>query len=353
MGMHIKLSRRSSAVRARGIALGIVACALWASCKGEQEEAPAAEPAPAAASAAADNAAAPAPEAAQVAAEEAQQATGDTGSGAPEAAAAPGRTLDKPLLWEARRGEAVSHLLGTVHVEYRMNELPAAVLDRLDAASTLVVETDATAISIPAMMQRAMLPPDQSLRAMLGDERWGRLVSELGSMLPPPALERMQPWIVGALLAIGEQGMKTDPSQVMDMEILLRGRSQSKRAVFLEEPDEQIALLARSVDLDSLKEMLDDMDRVHRMMAEQLAAYGRGDFEALSKVILDPEEMRKRPEFYETLIFGRNRAWMGTLKELLAEGDVFVAVGAGHFPGEQGLLALLREAGYEVRRVEP
>lgn len=48
------------------------------------------------------------------------------------------------------------------------------------------------------------------------------------------------------------------------------------------------------------------------------------------------------------LLDHRNRAWMTSLPGFLESGNVFVAVGALHLPGETGLIELLRAEGYSV-----
>lgn len=317
---------------ARGLALGLVAVALLA-CKSEPKDAPQrpAEPAPSA----------------QV---QPAQAPEGTPASEPAAPARPG--VEKAFLWEVRRKGAVSHVFGTIHAEYRVTDLPAAVTERFEAARVLVVETDATAVSLTEVMKLAFLPPEQSLRTMLGEEHWRKLVAAVGTIMPAAALERVQPWFAGLLVSLGDLVL-SDPSQAMDMQFFQRARAGGKRIVFLEEAGEQLKLLSAFGDLDDLKEALDEIEEVRAKLKDMLAAYGRGDFDALTAITLDPEEMRERPELMDKLLFARNRAWMKTLEPLLAEGGVFVAVGAGHFVGEQGLVTLLRGAGFEVERIEP
>ena len=46
----------------------------------------------------------------------------------------------------------------------------------------------------------------------------------------------------------------------------------------------------------------------------------------------------------------RNRAWLEKLAPDLEQGGLFLAVGAGHYAGEAGLVELLRARGFVVRR---
>jgi uncharacterized protein YbaP (TraB family) len=55
--------------------------------------------------------------------------------------------------------------------------------------------------------------------------------------------------------------------------------------------------------------------------------------------------------FTDILLYNRNRNWIEKLKDILADHSVLVAVGAGHLPGDKGLINLLRKAGYTVKPV--
>jgi uncharacterized protein len=59
------------------------------------------------------------------------------------------------------------------------------------------------------------------------------------------------------------------------------------------------------------------------------------------------------PELREALFTGRNRAWTARIAGLLGRGErVFVAVGAAHMAGEDGVPEMLRARGFTVRRIQ-
>lgn len=59
-----------------------------------------------------------------------------------------------------------------------------------------------------------------------------------------------------------------------------------------------------------------------------------------------------RPEEEDALIYNRNADWLKKMPALMAQKPTFFAVGAGHLPGERGVLNLLRKAGYTVEGVK-
>jgi uncharacterized protein YbaP (TraB family) len=72
------------------------------------------------------------------------------------------------------------------------------------------------------------------------------------------------------------------------------------------------------------------------------------DLETLGKQMAENDEMMDG--FSATLLTKRNKNWMPLLQKWMSEVPIFVAVGAGHLPGEDGLINLLISEGY---RVEP
>ena len=51
------------------------------------------------------------------------------------------------------------------------------------------------------------------------------------------------------------------------------------------------------------------------------------------------------------LLTDRNREWIPSMEEMAQEKPTFFAVGAGHLGGPEGIIILLRKAGYKVEAV--
>jgi hypothetical protein len=55
--------------------------------------------------------------------------------------------------------------------------------------------------------------------------------------------------------------------------------------------------------------------------------------------------------YMDLLLYDRNRKWAKALDTLLHGKSLLVAVGAAHLPGDQGVISLLRRAGYTLTPV--
>ena len=60
----------------------------------------------------------------------------------------------------------------------------------------------------------------------------------------------------------------------------------------------------------------------------------------------------KAPDLMQSISVDRNKKWMNHIPTYIANKSTFIAVGALHLPGKDGLINLLREAGYIVEQVE-
>jgi uncharacterized protein YbaP (TraB family) len=204
-------------------------------------------------------------------------------------------TAAGPLfLWELRDagGGLRAWLYGTIHVcDAACFPLPGKVREALGAADSLALELD---LADPAVMQRlgeaALLPAGTRLDAQLPPALRPRLVLASTRMgLPPEAVQRLQPWMVGTLLTVRVAetvGFRTE--QGVDLWLAGAARAAGKPLWALETVDRQIAALsaggeaAQMASLTEVIELIESGD-ARAYFQRMLDAWQAGDVAALDR----------------------------------------------------------------------
>ena len=126
--------------------------------------------------------------------------------------------------------------------------------------------------------------------------------------------------------------------------------------VALEKLEEQMALLEERSSQDQaaiLREVLDqledDPDPLEGLITDYLAGSMTDTYRRVEQEARGGDADGRR--FKEVFLDARNRIMVERMIPLLERGKAFVAVGALHMPGEEGILALLEQRGYRVTRV--
>lgn len=257
--------------------------------------------------------------------------------------------LENPFLWKVTSPDGkVSHVFGTIHLGVdAQSRLPAEVWTAFDEATSLVLEAD---LADPSALSSMMRQDGKTLEAELGPEAWAKLEEILGESMAQ-GLQNMKASTAAALIMVKAMPMTTP----MDLVLLQKAKSSGKELLYLETLAQQQKLLDELMDAEFVRELLDHYDQVVAMSKKTLAAYETGDADELVTVMTtnapweDPAEAEASRE---KLLYGRNEAWIPKLEEWFQRGGVFVAVGAGHLPGERGVIDLLRAKGYQIERVE-
>ena len=127
----------------------------------------------------------------------------------------------------------------------------------------------------------------------------------------------------------------------------------------LESLEEQVAAfdaIPSDTQLALLQHAVDHRDELDAEVEPTLRAWLDRDLASLSRITVsmgkgDPELARHYAVLTRHIIDGRSALMAHRLFLPLRRGRVFVAVGALHLPGKQGLLELLKAQGYRVQRV--
>jgi uncharacterized protein YbaP (TraB family) len=280
-----------------------------------------------------------------------------------EAAAIPN---GEGLLWRVERaGQAPSYLFGTMHMtDPRITELPPVVANALGGSRTVALELASTGDRQAMAREGATLVARAvSERAVLvltdeDDEHLSRALAARG--LPVEAAGRLQPWFLALSLAYSPCELKRQAAgaEVVDERVANLARSKKIKVVGLETLDEQIDALSaidpsvvRDVVADSAR-LSDKINDINETMVRLYRDRRIGMLLASMELMTQsPRGLRAGRAFIQALTVRRNRTMHERALPLITKGNAFVAVGALHLMGEQGLVELFRRSGHQVTRV--
>lgn len=259
------------------------------------------------------------------------------------------QAAEKGLFWQlqAPNGQ-VSYLFGTMHTDdNRVTDFSPTVIQALKNVNMFMLEVaDAPPVSLLQM-------PDGNLKQLLSEAELQQ-VAALADMhvIPMDAVLKMKPWLLAVMFDLPK------PQTPFAQDLLLKAKAEEfdKRIVGLESAqahfgvmdslstDEQLLML-RAVLKRSQKQKEQDFERL-------MKAYLAGDAQQVANMDDDmtrgilPAALWQRMRV--KLLDERNVVMAERSIEQARQGSVFIAVGAAHLAGKNGLLEAFRQAGFKL-----
>jgi len=266
----------------------------------------------------------------------------------------------EPAIWVVKGPHATVYLFGTIHALPKGDSWHSAKIDAaIEQSQTLWLEIpniDDAASMQPLVMQLGI---DQAhpLSSKLTPDQLAKLNKAAASAGLPGGeamLESFRPWLAALTLSLAplmQAGI--DPSTGVDLELKPEFVKANKPVRGFETAEQQMHYFADMPDkaqVDFLSSELDDFDSAVDKFKQMLAAWSAGDVDALDK--LNNAEFRdKYPDLFQILVVKRNQAFTAQIQDLLkGDGVSFVAIGAGHLVGKDGVPAMLETQGHKVTR---
>jgi uncharacterized protein YbaP (TraB family) len=285
-----------------------------------------------------------------------------------EAAATPN---GKGLLWKLEKpGARPSWLFGTMHMtDPRVTTLPPAAQMAFDAADTVVIETTEV-LDQKKMMAALLKQPDlmmftdnTTLTSLLSPQDAAAVNKALDERgIPPASVAKMKPWMLSATVSLPacELARKAGGAPVLDVKLAEDAKAAGKDLEGLETAADQLRAMASLPLAFHMKGLVDTLklgDRANDINETMIALYQRGDIGMiwpLFRAVLPDgtDDPAGYAAFEETMITSRNRVMAERAQPILARGNAFMAVGALHLPGAEGLVEDFRKAGYTVTAVD-
>jgi uncharacterized protein YbaP (TraB family) len=159
-----------------------------------------------------------------------------------------------------------------------------------------------------------------------------------------------------AASTLEESSLPCDNTTMMEQVIMQEAKQYNKKIKGLETMAYQAGVLDSipyHLQAEQLLEYINKAnqgDHSDKELLEMLAAYKEQDLNKLEKLLISSDAGVS--SFTDVLLYHRNENWVKKLKDILPGKSLVIAVGAGHLPGDKGVISLLRKAGYTVTPVE-
>lgn len=274
----------------------------------------------------------------------------------------PYEKLEKALLWKISGNDLTSdsYLYGTIHIIPAEDYfLPEGTLAAVGASKKMVFEIDMKEMNDlgkqMGLLNKAFMKDDLTLKDLYTEAEYEIVKAHFKKMgIPLFFMERMKPMLL-TIFASGDLDpgdLKSGKVKSYEMELFELAESSKMESGGLETMEYQMSIFD-SIPYDEQAEML--LETIE-MGAEASASldkmveiYKDQDIEGMQSMF---EEEDSGVEGHEdVLLINRNKNWIPIMGEYMMTGSTFFAVGAGHLGGPQGVIHLLKEAGYKIEAV--
>ncbi len=269
------------------------------------------------------------------------------------------------LLWKISGNglQQPSYIFGTYHlsplsIKDSIASLPQAMQDIRQVYGELVMADMMKPEFLAQMQQQTMLPNDTTLKSLFTPEEFevvSRAVTEY-LQVDIALLDRIKPAALFQQLTVLFYMKHTpgyNPQEQLDASFQQEATEQGKKVGGLETAQSQVDILFNKPlrrQAEDLYCFVSDPDKVERQAKEIIAAYTAQDLDKMLQLMEEKEgtSCDPTPEEMAQLLYDRNQAWVKQMPAIMQTAPTLFVVGAGHLPGEQGVLALLKAQDYTV-----
>ena len=263
-----------------------------------------------------------------------------------------GNGLDKP-----------SYLFGTYHlaslgIKDSIAALPQAQQDVQQVYGEVVMADMMKPETLMKMQQQAMLPADTTLKSLFSPDEFETITQAVQEYLQVDIalLDRMKPAALFQQLTVMFYLKHTpgyNPQEQLDASFQQEATKAGKKVGGLETVQSQMDILFNKPlrrQAEDLYCFLSNPAKAERQAKELIAAYAVQDLDTIIRLMEEKEGTKcdPTPEEMAQLLYNRNHNWAKQMPDIMQAAPTLFVIGAGHLPGEQGLIKLLQGKGYTV-----
>ena len=264
---------------------------------------------------------------------------------------------ESSLLWEIK-GPGVKHgsyLFGTMHlIEKEYFLFPKSLEKRVQKADVLVMELPGMPSQFDAMNLLKLkqgsffdfFTTEQSDSIIV----WAKEALKLSEEAFRKTMSPMKPFVAIQLATQMQFMGKTASYELKFEEIATESKVEIKGLETLEEQLSFFDNLTKEQQAEMVMEGIREMQKSIEFSRKVQQVYTRQNVDSLYIMLHENGGIVTSEE--KLFIDDRNKKWVPQMRESLATKRTFIAVGAGHLGGPNGLIRLLEKEGYSLSPVE-
>lgn len=265
------------------------------------------------------------------------------------------QNLEKSLLWEISGNglEKPSYLFGTIHLTCDAT-IDESIKSALDNTSLLVLEIDMDDPNMQGEMMKGLyMKEGKTIKDFLNEDEYkiigdflkeniGMSIEMVGNIKPFFITSMLYPKLLDCNV------------QSFEMELIKIAHEQEEEVLGLETVSEQLLIFDEipynDQAIDLLRSAKDNLAYDKESFKNMMQAYNNKDIEGLSELINNDLNLTTT-KHKDKFLINRNKNWISKIEAFSKEQATFFGVGAGHLPGKDGVINLLRKNGYTVKAV--
>lgn len=263
--------------------------------------------------------------------------------------------LENSTLWkiEGNGLENPSYLFGTIHITCDAT-IEDDVKKALMETTQIVLELDMDDPNMQAkMMSGIYLPKGETIKDYVSDEEYKAIDSLFANQLGMPLklMENVKPFFLSSSLY---PKMLDCPMQSFELEFMKVAKEQNEDIKGLETIEDQLKVFDEIPLKDQYADLVrmanDNLEYDKTSFSKMLDIYNKENITELLEMMNDENNLTVS-DHQDILLDERNKSWISKITLYAKEQPTFFGVGAGHLAGQNGVINLLRNAGFTVTAV--
>lgn len=262
-----------------------------------------------------------------------------------------GQSYNSSLLWEISGNElkTPSYIFGTFHILCPTDfSVSPTLAQTLKQTKQLYLELDLSKPGMQLELMSLMRLNGTSLDKEMGDD-FETVNTKFKTITGTPlaAFKQFKPFMGLSLLTLATVPC-TEKIQPETMFMSLAKEANMSIGGLETVADQVNAINAQPLkeQIVELKKMVNNFDSVKWQMQALLRVY---KLNHLDSIQLFMQSQQMTAQFEQDLLINRNKNWIPRIIAASKESASFFAVGAAHLGGPQGVIALLKQKGYQLR----